>query len=257
MRFDAATACCLANADVEETTELTTTKTPATAKRQTERQRRREATAQRKRMAAIEKRRQEEERAEKMAPKIQREAVIGHDGIVLRGPRLETDGPIVRRRNPVSHLVARWKNKPDPLFRKAHEDAADRLLVAWEEGAAGIGPGAVNYGERTSGGGDNSGMIAERVLSVIMRQNKARLEIVAVQTFLGALWPIVYRVVICGVELATVAAEADIDPKFASGYLVASLDRLVEHYQPEPERRSRIRSIEFAGMTLDDVGMSR
>jgi hypothetical protein len=52
---------------------------------------------------------------------------------MLRGARVERDGVVFIRSNPIRRMVTRGASKTNPLLEKRHADAADRLLTAWEE----------------------------------------------------------------------------------------------------------------------------
>jgi len=234
-------------------TKVTTT---AKQKKLSSREKNRAIAAERKREAARAKAAAEEAKAESLAPKVQREAVLDHNGNMIRGPRVELEIINFRRSNPVRHLVARSKNKPSPVFVKKHELAADRLLIAWETGANGISAGCTNYSERASGT-PTTGMIADHVLSVINEQMRARQEVAAAQAFLGALWPVIYCVVIRGIDVSGYAEMAGMSQEVATGYVAAALDRLCELFVPATNERGRIRSINIAGMTLDEPKVSQ
>jgi hypothetical protein len=214
--------------------------TPGAAERKrrksAERAKRRAGEAQRRQEAQRRAAEEAEQKAEAIAPRVQREPVLSPDGTMLRGPRLEPDGLTFKVSNPVRHLEQRGRRRAEagdmPAVREAHVVAAERLLAAWHEGADGVGIGASNYGERT-GGTVQSGTISDAVLATVGRQVKARQEVGAAQTFLGALWPAVHAVVIRGIDVTSWATAARLDRKIALGYLSAALDRLVEFYAPK------------------------
>jgi hypothetical protein len=212
------------------------------------RQKARAGVAERKRQAALTRARLEEAKAEFGAPKIQREAVFNRNGEIIRGPRVEPDGLVFIRSNPVKHLYARSKNKDHPTIHKAHVDAAEKLLIAWEEGSQGISVGSSNYGERSAGAAVNTGTISHTVLQIVNQQIKARQEIAAVQAFLGALWPVIHAIVIRGIDIATWAEASGMRPAVATGYLCASLDKLLDFFhRNERVAPNRIRSVEIVG----------
>jgi hypothetical protein len=143
--------------------------------------------AEKKRQAARRRAEQQEARDEAIAPRAQRLPVLGRDGEIVRGARVEPDGVVFIRRNPIKTMVARGQNKENPLLSKRHADAADRLLTAWETAGAGVTFGVANYGGRLSGT-PQTGTISDGVLHGINRQIDARRELEAVKTVLGARW---------------------------------------------------------------------
>jgi hypothetical protein len=115
------------------------------------------ARAQRRHLAAERKRQEAQRRAawqeqcdEQIAPAAQRLPVLGRNGEVIRGPRVERSGIVFVRSNPIRHMVAMNSKKEHPLLSKRHADAADRLLAAWSEAGEGISFGVANYGGRLS-----------------------------------------------------------------------------------------------------------
>lgn len=229
--------------------------TAAQAKRAKTRATRRAAASERKRLAKIEKERRAEENAEKLAPRVQREPILSRNGEVLRGPRLEPDGILFRRSNPVRRMRKLGEKKSEnPVITKAHEDAADRLLTVWEE-AETITSGVGSYGERT-GGQALTGVIADAVIQNVNRQITARIEIEMVLTHLGPLWNVVHAVVIRGVTVAAWGQASGMLPNVAAGYLAAALDRLVEIYRPKEDRPQRIRAAEIRGVIVEEIGVS-
>ncbi len=130
---------------------------------------------------------QAEERAEAIAPAAQRHGVALADGTVIRGPRLVRDGISYRVATPLHEMVRRGMRRTDagltPTVTAHHLKAADRLMVAWENGGSGINASAAMLGERTSGGGSGDGMMA-----LLTTQLAARRECEAVAGWLGPLW---------------------------------------------------------------------
>ncbi len=187
-----------------------------------------------------------------VVPLAQRESVVS-----LRGPRVEQDGAGWRLANPIRHLVARnasrVKADRTPNFGMAHLIASERLLIAWTETKDGIGI-ASSLGMMEGGG--NSGTAGSATLAAIGRLEAARGQIEAdrewraARGFLGpSQWAAIEAVVLKGLDVATWAEAEDLNRDVATGYLKASLDRLVEYYSREPVRRSEIRSAQVISST--------
>lgn len=193
-----------------------------------EKRERREAAALKQRQAEEQEKRQEEARAEDLAPKVQREPVTAADGTVLRGARVHRSGATFVRSSPLVHLMNRAGD--NPLITKAHLSAARWLQAQWELAGEGVGLGASNYGDRTSGGG--SGLPSDG--GFIWSQVEAQRNIAACQTFLGALWPAIMSVVILGMDVTSYAATRKLRREVALGYVAAALDRLAEFRKPPP-----------------------
>jgi hypothetical protein len=113
---------------------------------------------------------------------------------VVRGVRVERDGVVFVRSNPIRRMVAMGSKKEHPLLIKRHADAADHLLTAWETAGAGISYGVAPYGGRLSGT-PQTGMISDGVLRGVNRQIAARTEIEVVKTILGARWGALFSIV--------------------------------------------------------------
>ncbi|MDR3474446.1 MAG: hypothetical protein P4M09_22585 [Devosia sp.] len=219
-------------------------------RRLAERRRRRLETAERERIASVARAEKEEERAEKIAPAAQRKPVSSPDGTVVRGARLEPNGLTFKRSNPLCHLAARSRGMEVPLITRVHVDAAERLLAAWEDGMGSIGLGASNY-EPRAGGAVQSGYISEAILGAIRHQVAARCHVEAAMAFLGGLWPVIYAVVIQGIDASSWATTARMNRQVALGFLTAALTRLTEFYAG-PARA--VVEIEQLHQRLDAIG---
>lgn len=204
---------------------------------------RRVSKAEKKRLDDEKKRQWQEQQDEAIAPAAQREDVVA-GGAVVRGARLQRDGVTFIRSNPVRRMYERGRGKGETAtVRKAHLDACERLVRAWEDGAAGIGSVPSLLGERTAAM-PQTGYISDQRIASIAYQTNARDEFVAAIEFLGALWPVVKRVVLDAADLAVWAQETRQPPDRAAGYLQAALDRLVEFYQRrDMNRRGRMRIV--------------
>jgi hypothetical protein len=140
---------------------------------------RRQQVAERKRQAARAKAEHEEARDEQIAPRAQRLPVLGRDGEVIRGARVERDGIAFIRSNPIRRMVLRGRSKEQPLLTKRHADAADRLQTAWTEAGEGVTAGISHYGVKLAST-PQTGVIAASVLAGVHRQVMARKEIEAI-----------------------------------------------------------------------------
>jgi hypothetical protein len=204
---------------------------------------RRHAAAEKKRRDAQIKAEQQEARDEAIAPRAQRLPILGRDGEVIRGARLERDGVVFIRRNPIKTMVARGRNKESPLLSKRHSDAADRLLIAWETAGAGVTFGVANYGGRLSST-PQTGTISDGVLRGVNRQIDARREIEAIKTVLGARWGALFSIVIAGIDISAWGEAVGMNGHVAGGFVACCLDMLCDFYDG-PARRGQIRMIEI------------
>lgn len=230
------------------------TKVASDQRRANARATRKSLAAERKRLAREAKKRADEEKAERVAPKVQREPILGRNGEVIRGARLEVDGLYCRKSNPIRRMRKMNEQKDAPLITKAHETASERLLLAWYH-AETISSGTSNYGEYSPGSSD-CGIIADRVLSMVNEQISARREVQMVSAHLGALWPIIHAVIIRGIGPSAWGEACGMAPNVSTGYLAAALDKLVEVYTPKRDRPQRIRSAEVRGVVIDEITTS-
>lgn len=211
-----------------------------------ERRRRQAVRRDRERRAAEAAAQTEEERQEKIAPAAQRQPVLAPDGTVLRAARVEPDGKAFRVSNPIRALVRRGETRSasgggqHPMIHAGHATAAERLSLAWEEGGRGVGKGASNYGERSSGT-LTSGSISDATLAALAYQNRKRSEFLLAKRWLGSLWGIIEAVALAGMDVTAWAKRERKDARAAVGFLAAALDRLVEFYErmdaPPPKRQ--------------------
>jgi hypothetical protein len=160
-------------------------------------------------------------------------------GTVYRAPLAVPDGVAFRRSSPLCHLFKRQAG-----ITTDHLKAAARLQEAWETGGRGVGMGASNYQERTSGVAKSG--ISDAVLSSIGRQNVARDEFMVVRWRLGHSWKVIEGIVLDGMDVTTWAANKrpQCDYRTAEKLLVVALDRLVKVYESfEPDKPKTIRSV--------------
>jgi hypothetical protein len=207
------------------------------------RDQRRHLAAEKKRQAARQRAEQQEARDEQVAPRVQRLPVLGRDGEVLRGARLERDGVSFRRSNPIRNIVARGRNKENPLLSKRHSDAADRLLAAWEMAGGGITFGVASYGVKLSSM-PTTGTLSDAVLRGVNAQIDARRELEGVKTVLGARWGALFSIVIAGIDISAWGEAVGMNAHVAAGFLACCLDTLADFYAG-PERRGKIRMVEI------------
>jgi hypothetical protein len=189
----------------------------------------------------------EEARQESIAPSVQRAPVMAPDGTILRGARLEPDGLAFRVSNPIRHLVARGERQDGtnlPLITRAHQLAAERLVIAWEEGGRSVTMAACAYGERSGGGSVTSGSPSDAVLASIGHQNRMLAEFTGARAWLGGLFTVIDAVVLRGIDVSAWAKQERRDRKAAVGYLAAALDRLVEFYAEPVLKPVRMRAVE-------------
>jgi hypothetical protein len=215
----------------------------ATKNARKQRQQRVRETVRAARVAAeADRARKVEAAAEDIAPASQRHPVVSA-GLVLREARLVPDGVTFRRASPLSAMSRSSITPP-------RERAADRLLRAWEDGGQGVGVGAVQYGERTSGE-VTTGWISDGVIAKLAYQTRCRDEYAAAMVSLGSSAPIVRAVVLEGVsvDMWSLRNAGDCpNAQVARGYLLAGLDRLVDFYVARAraagvERREREREL--------------
>lgn len=200
----------------------------------------------------------QERQDEKMVPAVQRKPILAADGSVLYHPRLERDGLTFIRSNPVRRLAAvgrrRTKVGMAPTIEPAHERASDRLLATWNIAGETVTAGTANYGERASGT-PTSGYISEALLGAIATQRRAMVEIDAAKTWLGPLWPIIYDVVIRGMDVTAWAEAHRKREEAMTGYLAAALDKLVQFYT-SADRPAKMRSAAVVHPVLDSEPVS-
>jgi hypothetical protein len=170
----------------------------------------------------------EEARQEGISPAMQRKALTGADGQVIRAPLAQPFGTAFKRSSALCHLALR-----QPAITKAHITAADRLQRAWEDGGRGVGMPGSKW--ETSYGKASPGMISAGVLASIDRQTRARDEYVAAAKWLGSGWAVIHGVVIEGMDVSawTARHRPDLDRKMVVGMLIAGLDRLCELYRKD------------------------
>lgn len=216
--------------------------------------RKRLAAQQRQERARIRKA-DEEARAEKLAPQVQRVAVFARDGVtMLRGPRVEQQGVTMVRSNPVKRLAARSRNKEFPTIGDTHVAASDRLLVSWEE-AHGSPCQCANYAER-QGNRSSPGSVSQAAIVAANDFVRARDDVLRVQEYLDGLWPVVHAVVICGIDPSAWGEQQGLNAAMSVGYVVAALDMLVRCYQPCKPKRGRIRAVEFTASDFSELKIS-
>jgi hypothetical protein len=234
-----------------------TTQSAAKPKSRDTRVAKRQRAADMRRAAKAEAAQRQEDRDEAIAPAITRTAVLDASGAVLRAPRVERDGVAFIRSSPIRHLVARWKAREAdgsrPLITERHLAVCDRLCMAWEEGGQGIGMGASDYGRMSQSRGSAAPDFSPQMLAKIRKQREQRAIFEGAMTWMGALSPVIRRVVVEGADLSVWAAETATGRNAAPGYLAAALDRLAEFFakmdaskEARRDRHQPIRTIEFA-----------
>jgi len=214
------------------------------AERKAAKHQQRAATMKKRAQDQAEKARIEEARQEAVAPAVQRHAVLLYkNGPVLRAARIRAGGPAFVRSSALAHLAKR-----SPLITAGHVVAASRLQQAWEEGGAGVGMGASNYGERT-GRMTPHGFQPGAIPAGLLRQTNARDECCAAQWFTGRSWPIIRGIVVEGMDATVWASRCrpQISPQTAVDRLAEALSRLVKFYArvQRPAPASKIRAVEI------------
>lgn len=227
------------------------------AKRLSDRAAKRAASAQRRKEAQLAAARLQEQKDEDLAPAVQRQAITrrvydeetGRDvEQIIQAPRLERAGVGFIRSDPIKHLAARGEARTErgevAIIDGRHVKAANRLRSLWDAVGEGIGVGASDWGRLPSMRGtvptEQGGHTA------LLAQVKMQSELEACAAFLGGAWPCVRDIALRGVTVDSWSGRMGWDRSISTGYLRAGLDRLIEHFsEQEPERKSKIRSIEF------------
>lgn len=143
---------------------------------------------------------------------------------MIVGPRIVIEGQRAVRNDPLANVRLPAQSKR----------AGRRLLMDWNDVGCGVGVGAVDY--LRSGGGSGDGLGGH---TAMLAQIDARRSLEGAMTFLGALTPVVSRVVLDGIptwvyaqEIATEDRPADTE--LVLGMLRIALARLALFYWPEP-----------------------
>lgn len=201
-----------------------------------------------------------DQREEFIAPAAQRKPVLDANGDIIRGPLVERAGGTAGffvRSNPLRALWVRSQTRAAKLDRAtlitdAHLACAERLLRAWIETADGITVSPAPFmAEHINAGGSGGSLTAGAVILQIAQAEEWR----AARSFLGNdLWRPIHHVVLIGIPVKTWAISLQWDEKFAMGYLVCSLDRLVAFYDERmPNRRRKSDRLAVVGPEIVPV----
>ena len=181
--------------------------------------RQRERQRERARLAAEALAAEREIAAEILAPAVLRRPLMGHDGRLIRGPRIRIVNARPMRADPIGTCR-------DPLITTRHKAASRQLQLDWHDVGCGIGVGAVDY-LRSGGAGDGAGGH-----DAMLEQIATRLRLDAAMTFLGAFAPYVARVALDGIPIPVWIAEIDATRADGMIRLAAGLTRLAAFYWP-------------------------
>lgn len=180
-----------------------------------------------------------EQMDEALAPSIMRTAIIASSGEVLRGPLVQIVNGVPRRATGLSGdaIGKAAGNRAVTLDMLA----AARLFQAdHSEAGGGINASAVDYSAATGGGGGGDG----RHRGVLM-QIAARGRLEGALTYMGALAPVVVRVVIDSVSPTAIADAAGIERETVQGMLIAGLVRLAQFYRARENANANVADIEI------------
>jgi hypothetical protein len=213
----------------------------------TKKQRQRERQREKARLLAIaEAERMELEAArrerldEKLAPAVLRQPVIGADGRMIVGPRVQIiDGRPVRMpalgidSDPIAKLA-----RDSRVITERHHRAFRRLQQEWHDVGTGLGSGAVDY--LRAGGGRE--IVQPPGHEAMKAQIETRQSLEGAVRFLGSFWPIVFRIAIDCVSLPVwweeenlrraAKKQSPMAKQNVLAWLGAAADRLVLYYFP-------------------------
>ena len=198
---------------------LTTKQRLQAARRQARKRIRDAARAQVRAEAAARRLEAAQRAAEELAPLAQRTGLEDTTGL-LRAPRLVVlEGKAVRSRH--------------PDLTRPQRRAADRLRSDWEEVASGVATGVARLEGVASGFSGSAAPDAGVIAQLVVR---ARLE--GAVTWMGALAPIVLRVICGRAPLAAWSRETGQTTEEAGACLRVGLDRLVKYYDSGEKQKS-------------------
>ena len=169
-----------------------------------------------------------EVRAEDLAPAVARIPIVGHNGVVLRGPRVVVFDGRIEPASTIRNLAMRQARRSDkggePSITAAHVKAAERLLQAHREVGEGIGTASAAMGSVRSGIAA-SGITEGRHRSLV-RQLDLVEELRGARASLGPLFGVLDHTVIRGIDVAAWAAIQGMNRTMAVGFLAAALTML-------------------------------
>lgn len=222
---------------------MTTAPTRLTKKQQ------RQAEARRRRIEAQEAQRQrDEEAAEKIAPRAQRQNHVrvtmpDANGQIstrfLTGHRLTAErtalGNVrVSRTNVVANLHARQSRRvaagKKAMITEEHVKAAVRLQTDFDEVGTGIGLGASDYLNKSAGRTAPGSGVSAAKHAAIAEQLDTRARLEAALTYVGGMVDILVPVVLQGVDVSAWAEARGFSADQSVGYLAAAMNRLCEFY---------------------------
>lgn len=192
-------------------------------KKRMQKQRERERQRQRAEMSAKMIAEQQETLAEHLAPKVLRFPIVDRNNHMIVGPRIVIEGQRAIRNDPLANIKLPAQSKR----------AARRLLMDWNDVGCGVGVGAMDY--LRSGGGSGDGLGGH---TAMLAQIEARRSLEGAMTFLGALTPVVSRVVLDGIPAWVYAQETATESDAVIAMLRVALARLALFYWPEPRAAS-------------------
>jgi hypothetical protein len=169
--------------------------------------------------------------------------VLGRNGEIIRGARLERNGISYRRNNPIRTMVARSQNKESPLLSKRSADAADRLAAAWEMAGKGVTFGVSSYEPRTASS-PQTGSISDGTPRIVNQQIQAHREIEGIKTVLGARWGAAFSIIIVGIDVSSWAGMVGMREEPAAGFIACVMDTIADYYAG-PEKRGQIRTVKI------------
>jgi hypothetical protein len=223
--------------------------TAATAKKLNKDQRRKAArdhARELKRLADLDKAVRQEEADEDIAPSVQRKPVLDASGDVLRAARVERDGVVFVRANPLAWIEGKVE-RGQSMFKLEHIAAAKRLVTVWDAVGLGVGPASVDLGmpRATRASAPHTPPQHAALVKQIAQQDEIKL----VHNYMRGLWPMwecLHGVVIQGMSPTAWADSVHIEPKAANGILLSSLALLARVYNdidpPVPTPRHRLRT---------------
>lgn len=214
--------------------------------RDIKRQETRTMAATQRRLAMEDLARRQEIADEAIAPEVQRMPVLDASGEVLRAARVERDGIVYVRSNPLAWLQARME-KGESKFKPEHLAAAKRLVTTWESVGIGVNPAGIDLGmpRATRSRAPMTPPGHKALLSQVTMQR----ELYFVYNYMHGLYPMwscLHGVVIRGLSPTSWAQEEHLEPKTVSGILWSSLVLLARIYDdldpPTPASKHRLRT---------------
>ena len=162
---------------------------------------------------------------EQITPAVLRATIIDISGAVLRGPLVRiVNGRPCRATGLCDDAIDRAAS--NKAMTPARIAAARLFQADLSEAGGGIIAGAVDYSSAGGGGGDGDGRHAG-----ILAQIKARGRLEGALATMGALGPVVVRVVLDSVSPTSIAKERGCERVAVFGFLIAGLDKLAGFYR--------------------------